>query len=512
MSEDFTYQGDEDDDEDELRMLLGGAPPPPQAKKPEKPKYICAGSRRVDEDTGKKRCDYKAVKKWYSYCPKCEMPYACLPIKKGKNETSRVTLGSATMDAAKPLVYFPTGIKELDSVLGGGVVYEKTILLGSPRGSGKPLACDTPVPTPTGWSTQERLRAGDWVIGADGLPAKVLGNTGPMYGKKCYRLHFSDGSSIVADGEHPWATKTVEEREGYQWNIKDIRPESLSRHRWGTIRTTEDIASTLTINGGTNHSIEPMWFFRGPSGHFPPFVAYLRRYIVKVEPIDSVPVCCISTDRPDGLYVVGKQWIVTHNTTMLLQACNGFAQDGRKAYFASGEMTSNAVIDYAKRLGIVNDNLALFGDPEGVDVEELFDDVLGFGAKFLAIDSIQVCTVSDVKGDIGQVTMMDAVANMVTSFAQKKRRAIMMISQLQKAGDYAGSEKVQHLVDGLLRLDIKFVEEDGKMKDIGVREISMDGKSRQGRADITSLVELTDKGIMPPSAKALKALSNLHFG
>ena len=89
----------------------------------EKPRYACAGSRRIDEDTGKKLCDYRAVKKWYGACPKCDRLFACLHIKKGKNSETRVTLGQETMDAAKALVYHPTGIPELDKVLNGGVVY-----------------------------------------------------------------------------------------------------------------------------------------------------------------------------------------------------------------------------------------------------------------------------------------------------------------------------------------------------------------------------------------------------
>ena len=199
-------------------------------------------------------------------------------------------------------------------------------------------------------------------------------------------------------------------------------------------------------------------------------------------------------------------------TTLLLQACNGYAQEGRKAYFASGEMTKEACLDYAKRLGITNSNIYLFGDPEGVDVEDLFRAVLACKATFLCLDSVQVATVADVKGDIGQVTMMDAVTNMVSSFSQAKNIASIMIGHFEKTGNYAGSEKMQHLVDGLLRMDIKFVDDGaGGRKDIGVREISWDGKSRQSKSDTTALVELTEDGIKSPSMKALKALSNLEF-
>ena len=291
----------------------------------------------MNEDTGKKQCEYKSWKSWRgSPCPKCFGYYDCLPIKKDHAATTRVTLGQATMDKHKAMVYYSTGIPELDKVLGGGVVYGKLIMVGAPRGAGK--------------------------------------------------------------------------------------------------------------------------------------------------------------------------------TSILLQACNGFAKDGRKAYFASGEMDGNTNIDYAKRLGIVNDGIHLFCNPEGIDVDDLFDRVLETQAKLVVLDSIQLCTVGDVKGDIGQATMIDAAINMLSSFGQAKRRAILIISHLNKMQDFAGTEKGQHLVDGLMRLEIKYAQDaDGRPKDVGIREISMDGKSRQGRSDITSLVELTDTGIKTPSTKALRELSKLHL-
>ena len=197
-------------------------------------------------------------------------------------------------------------------------------------------------------------------------------------------------------------------------------------------------------------------------------------------------------------------------TTLLLQACDGFAKDGRKAYFASGEMNKEALLAYAKRLGITNPDVLIHSDPEGINVEDLFEEVIRVGAKLLVIDSLQTVIVSDVKGNIGEMTMMDAVVNMVSSFAQEKSVACVIVGHIGKAGDYLGSAKVQFLVDGLIRMDTRWIyQPDGKPVDSMVRELSMDGKSRQGRSDLTALVELTDDGIRPPSAKALRALNKL---
>jgi phage terminase large subunit-like protein len=69
-----------------------------------------------------------------------------------------------------------------------------------------PLALDTPIPTPTGWSTMGDLRVGDQIFNDDGQPCKVDGVSEVMIGRKCYRIIFDDGSEIIADAEHLWET------------------------------------------------------------------------------------------------------------------------------------------------------------------------------------------------------------------------------------------------------------------------------------------------------------------
>lgn len=441
-------------------------------------------------------CDCVWCTKAKSRCHHCGHYYDVMFPKRSKtsNASKRTTLADALN--AKPLEYYSTGVEGLDRVLGGGVVLDRVMLLSGPQGLGKPLACDTPVPTPTGWSTQGELKAGDEVIGVDGKVARVLGNTGPMLGRPCYRMMFSDGTSIVADGEHPWSTRTIAER------VACIR---LTR-----LRSTEGIAATL----GDRHSIEPA---HGPLvfGRIPES-ARRPRLVTAVEPVDSVPVCCISTDRPDGLYVAGKQWIVTHNTTLLLQAADHFARDGRKAYFASAEMTQEAIIEYARRLGITNPNVNLYANSEGIDVSDLFEDVLRTKSKLLIGDSVQVFSVSDVKGDIGEPTMMNAVINMVSSFCQKKHVASILISHLNKDGDIAGARKMQYLVDGLLRFESKQVfDQDNRVIEGTefLREITADGKMRQAKTGVSVLVEMDHETgrIVEPSMKARRALSKLQL-
>src|SRR5687768_2220594 len=66
----------------------------------------------------------------------------------------------------------PTGFTDLDRLLNGLHAGQLVIVAGRP-GLGKALALDTPLPTPTGWTTMGEVKVGDELLGADGLPTKV---------------------------------------------------------------------------------------------------------------------------------------------------------------------------------------------------------------------------------------------------------------------------------------------------------------------------------------------------
>jgi hypothetical protein len=94
----------------------------------------------------------------------------------------------------------------------------------------RPLALDTPIPTPAGWSTMGALRTGDQVFDERGEPCRVVGKSPVHIGRECYRVTLDDGSSIVADAEHPWP---VEERAGrkaagFVWTDRLARTDELT--------------------------------------------------------------------------------------------------------------------------------------------------------------------------------------------------------------------------------------------------------------------------------------------
>jgi replicative DNA helicase len=101
----------------------------------------------------------------------------------------------------------PTGFNDLDALTNGLHPGQLIVVAGRPA-MGKALALDTPLPTPSGWTTMGDVAVGDFLLGAEGRPTRVVAATEVMVDRPCYEVEFDDGSVIVADAQHQWQTLT----------------------------------------------------------------------------------------------------------------------------------------------------------------------------------------------------------------------------------------------------------------------------------------------------------------
>lgn len=85
-------------------------------------------------------------------------------------------------------------------------------LVSGMTGAGKATKTDTPVPTPTGWTTMGDLRDGDLVYDDQGQTCRVVTAWPVQHGRPCYDVAFSDGSVITADADHLWDVETRSSR------------------------------------------------------------------------------------------------------------------------------------------------------------------------------------------------------------------------------------------------------------------------------------------------------------
>lgn len=199
------------------------------------------------------------------------------------------------------MVGVPTGFQDLDQ-LTNGLHPGQMIVVAARPAMGKALALDTPLPTPTGWTTMGEVAVGDALIGADGKPTRVVAATEVMYGRPCYEVEFSDGTVIVADAQHQWRTTTraarrqaSEAKRSMRWSEGSVRRVreahaayagdgvSLLTHREAVatvgeefdhepVVTTEEIAATLRCGSADrrpNHAVVVAAAFELPERDLP---------------------------------------------------------------------------------------------------------------------------------------------------------------------------------------------------------------------------------------------------
>ncbi|MGH3258222.1 MAG: replicative DNA helicase [Streptosporangiaceae bacterium] len=159
----------------------------------------------------------------------------------------------------------PTGFADLDALTNGLHPGQMVVIAARP-GAGKALALDTPLPTPTGWTTMGEVQVGEYLIGADGKPTRVVAATGVMRGRPCYEVEFDDGTVIVADADHEWRTSTRAARRQHsetrtllaamvQLADRPMNAATTAVHQ--DVVTTAQIADTLRhpTDGRLNHAV-----------------------------------------------------------------------------------------------------------------------------------------------------------------------------------------------------------------------------------------------------------------
>jgi replicative DNA helicase len=156
----------------------------------------------------------------------------------------------------RELTGVPTGFPDLDR-LTSGLQPSNLIIVAARPAVGKALALDTPLPTPTGWTTMGEVMVGDQLIAADGKPTTVVAATDVMHGRPCYEVEFSDGTVIVADAQHQWLTETRASRKS-AWAAAREYNRARTQRILPSVKTTEEVLATLRCNGTErrlNHAV-----------------------------------------------------------------------------------------------------------------------------------------------------------------------------------------------------------------------------------------------------------------
>ncbi|BBY55826.1 replicative DNA helicase [Mycobacterium koreense] len=198
----------------------------------------------------------------------------------------------------------PTGFTDFDEVTNGLHAGQMIIVAARP-GMGKALSLNTPLPTPTGWTTMGQVAVGEHLLDADGRPTRVVAATDVMVDRPCFEVEFSDGSVIVADAEHQWPT-------------------------------ARGVVTTAALRGGTDYLAPP-----SPPGD-------TGGHAVKVETVgrvETVPVRCVQVDNAARLYLAGPGMVPTHNSTLGLDFMRSCSIKNRMAsVIFSLEMSKSEIV------------------------------------------------------------------------------------------------------------------------------------------------------------------------
>jgi len=211
----------------------------------------------------------------------------------------------------------------------------------NPTGGGKSpnkaaLAINTPIPSPYGWISIGEVSAGDVLFDEKGDTCRVINTTDIFFDRKCFRVEFSDGTNIVADAGHLWSTWDINTTKSYNYanpgacnypdnwstwepnvggrspayvrgdrtRMRTLREQGATSAQIGDIfgrsadaiqqqwnltepaerksftRTTEEIASTLTIRGRRNHCIPAAAPIALPDSDNLPISPYVFGYLL----------------------------------------------------------------------------------------------------------------------------------------------------------------------------------------------------------------------------------------
>jgi DNA repair protein RadA/Sms len=180
-------------------------------------------------------------------------------------------------------------------------------------------------------------------------------------------------------------------------------------------------------------------------------------------------------------------------STLMLQVAAELCNHGHVMYI-SAEEDVRAIKLRAKRLGVkTRRRLRLLPALSGV--ANIGAMLIGHRPNFIIADSLDSLSGRNADEEI-------VILTVIKKYCVELQAPALIISQINKAGDYAGLKAKQHAVDVLLTFDADTVEksepdEDGNQEFIRIMQTI---KNRSGRAGIEQLYEMTGLGLVPTLA------------
>lgn len=172
----------------------------------------------------------------------------------------------------------------------------RKLMISCPPRHGKLLHEKTPILTPSGWKTHGELLPGDYVYHPSGRPIRVLAISEPEATE--YIVTLSTGETLETHGNHEWYIYSVDTTE------------------YSILETKEMLDNGVFDNTKLNYYADNASWKR----RFDKIKVKKNRKriaITDISPVETPSLGnCIQVDSPDGLYLVGRTLITTHNSEL----------------------------------------------------------------------------------------------------------------------------------------------------------------------------------------------------
>ncbi len=185
---------------------------------------------------------------------------------------------------------------------------------------------------------------------------------------------------------------------------------------------------------------------------------------------------------PGGCVLVGGDPGIG-KSTLLLQAMGGFAKDGHKVLYVSGEESVRQIKLRAERLGALSENLLVWGE---TCTEVIAARVAELRPEALVIDSVQTLHSETLDSSAGSVSQVRESSMRLITVAKALDIPLFLVGHVTKDGAIAGPRVLEHMVDTVLYFEGESVH---------IYRILRAVKNRYGSAMEIGVFEMQESGL-----------------
>ncbi len=190
-------------------------------------------------------------------------------------------------------------------------------------------------------------------------------------------------------------------------------------------------------------------------------------------------------------------------STLLLQICQKFSEQGCVSLYVTGEESTAQIKLRADRLNVSSKNIFLVAE-NNLDV--ILEHIRKISPKLVIIDSVQAMFKPVLESAPGTVSQVRQCANELIQIAKKTGSSVFLVGHVTKQGVIAGPKVLEHMVDTVL-----YFEGEKFMSFRILRAV----KNRFGPTNEIGIFEMCNNGlreVKDPSEIFLSRTQNLISG